>query len=226
MDSKTLKRNLNNNIIIATIPPLSSPCHQYSFIDEKTIKYIEKIIRGSLEYREFIKYLKTTLDVSSCTFYEGYSLANGLGVEIHHSPLTLYQYVETICRKHLKLNNGYYDALDVAEEVTKLHFQFLVGLVPLNPTAHKLVHTDNLKIHPDLIIGGWKIFLEDYKEWLSESIENTLAELDEIKKNPSNEIPKILIKKELYLSTPFVKLKDNLMNDIVNDKIKKLGEIK
>lgn len=225
MDSNVIKNNLKNIITIASIPPLSSPIHQYKFIDEKTIKYIEKLIRGSLEYREYIKYLKTTLDINSCTFYEGYSLSNGLGVELHHSPFTLYQYVETICRKHIELNKGFYDALEVAEEVTKLHFQFLVGLVPLNPTAHKLVHTDNLKIHPDLILGGWEVFLNEYKKWLPESIENTLSELEEIRKNPSDEIPKILIKKELYLATPFAKLKDNLMTDIVKEKIKKLGEM-
>lgn len=224
MDSKELKTNFNNIIKIIEIPEISLD-GKYKIIDEKTIKYIEKLIRNSFEYRNYIKYLKTTLDISSCTFYEGYSISNGLNIEIHHSPLTLYEYVETVCRKHMDLNKGYYDALEVAEEVTKLHFQFFVGLVPLNPTAHQLVHTGELKIHPDLVIGSWETFLEEYKKWLSDSIDNTLSELEEIKKNPSDKIPNILRKRELYLATPFSKISNNLMTDIVKEKIKRIGEI-
>lgn len=224
MDSKAISKNIQNVIKIIDIPEIDMD-GKYKIVEEKVIKYIERIIRSSYEYRDYIKYLKTTLDINSCTFYEGYSISNGLSVEIHHSPFTLFQYVETVCRKHFDLNKGYFDALEVAEEVTKLHFQFLVGLVPLNPTAHKLVHSGNLKIHPDLVLGGWEVFLEEYRKWLPESIDNDLIELEALRKNPSDEIPRILKKKELRIESTFQTFDNKFLTSMIDEKIKKIGII-
>lgn len=87
MDSKAISKNIQNVIKIIDIPEIDMD-GKYKIVEEKVIKYIERVIRSSYEYRDYIKYLKTTLDINSCTFYEGYSISNGLSVEIHHSPFT------------------------------------------------------------------------------------------------------------------------------------------
>lgn len=218
-----LSQKVNDVIRIIDIPETDYNVNGYKIVDEKTIKYIERVVRRSYEYKDFINHFKTKLDISSCTFYEGYSLANGLSVEIHHSPFTLYEYVETVCRKHLELNKGWYDPLDVAEEVTKLHFNFHVGLVPLNPTAHELVHSDNLEIHPDLVLGAWEVFVEEYSKWIPESIQNKIEHLKIIKKENSDKIPNILKPKKLLLETPFKHIDKKFITGIVEEKIKNIG---
>lgn len=201
---------------------------KYKIIDEKVVKYIEKRIRNSYEYREFIKYLKYTLDINSCIFYEGFKLQNGFSIEIHHSPFTLYEYVYTVCNKHLDLNKGYFYDLEVAEEVTKLHYEFLVGLVPLNPTAHELVHSGQLEIHPDLIIGSYKQFIYEYQEWLPDEVRDKLNDIEELRKTPSDKIPTILQKNKILLITPYNPLSNNIVNKCIENKLEeidKLGEI-
>lgn len=201
---------------------------KYKIIDEKTIKYIEKRVRNSYEYREFIKYIKYTLDVNSCIFYEGFKIQNGFSVEIHHSPFTLYEYVYTVCNKHLDLNKGYFYDLEVAEEVTKLHYEFLVGLVPLNPTAHELVHSGQLNIHPDLIIGSYTQFIHEYQEWMPDEMKDKLNDIEELKKDPSDKIPTILQKNKVLLVTPYNPLlSNNIVSKCIENKlseIDKLGE--
>lgn len=211
-----------NTISIIDIPEIDLTGY-YKFIDDKIIKHIENAcIRCSYEYKDLIKYLKTTLDINSCTFYEGYSLENGLEIEIHHSPFTLYDYTNTVCIKHLELYKKY-NCLDIAEEVTKLHYMFMVGLVPLNPTAHSLVHSNNLKIHPDLVIGDWKRFLEEYKPWLSTSVKDKLSDIEKTSKENALDVPKILNKNEIHLQTPFKLVNKQTVRNLLLEKIDKLG---
>lgn len=150
-------------------------CMKYDVLSSKMIKNIEFLVRQSYHYKILMHYLKNTLDLNRCAYYEGYSMSNGMGVEIHHSPITLFEYTYAVANKHLN-ENGYYRLLQVAKEVSKLHYEFKVGLVPLNPTAHKLVHSQNLEIHPDLVKGDWEAFFHEYKQYGSDSLENIVNE--------------------------------------------------
>ena len=211
-------------ITIDEIPDISYN-GEYQIIDDKTIKYIEKCVRNSMEYRSYITQLHDYLDLDSCTFYEGYSLKNGLSIEIHHSPFTLYEYTETICRKHLEESkDNTYNPLLVAEEVVKIHYEFLVGLVPLNPTAHELVHSGNLDIHPDLVIGEWKLFIEEYNKYLSDHMKDKIRELlDFEKENDSTKFPKILNPKPINILIPYEQVTPKLIESHLYEKIKNIG---
>ena len=44
-----------------------------------------------------------------------------------------------------------------------------MGLVPLDPTSHQQVHDGELEIHPDLVIGEYNKFFEEYNKWIPES---------------------------------------------------------
>ena len=74
--------------------------------DKKRFKFIsriERIVRSSTEYRDYISYLKETVGLDSCTFFPGISSSgkyNKIKIEMHHEPLTLYDIVATVVNKY------------------------------------------------------------------------------------------------------------------------------
>lgn len=199
---------------------------KYYEYNEKAIKKLEIAIRGSFEYKGLFLFIKTYLNVDHCSFYEGYSMKNGLTIELHHAPFTLYDITEAVVAKSVH-DKGYFETFRVVEEVNKLHYQFLIGLTPLNPTAHKLVHSGKLPVHPKIIIGNWKEFYTMYQAFLNETAvkkyEDALA-LEEAKKEV--EIPMIMnykpsrIESSIKLPTP-----EEIQKWIVDSKLAKLEDL-
>ena len=78
----------------------------YIIYNEKTrskfIKSVEKIVRSSLEYREFIAYLRAELGMNFCMFFNNVSRdeIKNLGIEIHHIPFSLFDIVNIVLRKY------------------------------------------------------------------------------------------------------------------------------
>lgn len=199
---------------------------KYYEYNEKTIKKLEIAIRGSFEYKGLFLFIKTYLNVDHCSFYEGYSMKNGLTIELHHAPFTLYDITEAVVAKSVH-DKGYFETFRVVEEVNKLHYQFLIGLTPLNPTAHKLVHSGKLPVHPKIIIGNWKEFYTMYQAFLNETAikkyEDALA-LEEAKKEV--EIPMIMNYKPSRIESP-IKLptSEEIQKWIVDSKLAKLEDL-
>jgi hypothetical protein len=140
----------------------------YHTVTPELLKYITGRVRITPEYRAFTHFVKNFLDVNRCSFYENFSMENGFTIELHHHPFSLYDICEAIVQKQHK-ENGYFETYIVVEEALRLHYQFMVGLTPLNPTAHDLVHNEELSIHPDIIIGEWEKLYKDYFPYLSET---------------------------------------------------------
>lgn len=147
------------------------------------IKYFESEIRDSFEYKYLIDLFKNTLDIKSCVFFKNYSIENGFKLEFHHHPFTLYDYVEAVVNKQMDTNDdsdgNYVLENEVEKEVVLLHYKLMVGLVPLNPTAHAQVHDGKLDIHPDLIIGNYDKFFQEYNKYISEAARNKYNEFKE-----------------------------------------------
>jgi hypothetical protein len=155
------------------------------------IKYFEQLIRGSFEYRWFIDMLKKTLDVKSCVFFKGYSVDNGMKLEFHHHPFTLFDYTEAVVNKlKSETEDEFVYENDVCREVAKLHYKFVVGLVPLDPTSHEQVHDGLLEIHPDLIIGNYEKFFKEYNEFIPESTKAKYTEWLTSNHSAELEVPK------------------------------------
>ena len=118
----------------------------------KLVKHIEAIIRDSLEYKDYINYLKDFMNKDSF-FAKVEQLAyNKVKIQIHHAPLTLFDLVSIVMQKH----QDEYDSTniyDIADEVMKLHYQCRVGLLPLSVTTHKLVHLGKVFIPVQMIRG-------------------------------------------------------------------------
>lgn len=134
---------------------------------EKFIKIIEKYIRTSMEYRNYIKYLRTEANLNYCDLYDRLpeDVVKSLSIEMHHFPFTLYDLVEVVLQKYLK-SNEVFTRLTIANEVMDLHYSNKVGLVPLTVTAHQLMHTTGYFVHKDDVFGNFKAFYDQYIDFM------------------------------------------------------------
>lgn len=143
----------------------------------KYIKRIEQIVRSSMEYRDYIVYLKNNVDMNRCAFFNNVEATSGarIRIEIHHEPLTLFDIVKTVVYKFMDEGMPLND-LYIADEVMNLHYTNKVGLIPLSKSVHQIIHNSNQIIIPlDLIYGDYKAFLEEYNDYLDEELVNKIA---------------------------------------------------
>ena len=154
----------------------------YNIISEKdkvkTVKTCERMIRSSLEYKDYIKYLKDYIDMTKCSFFGNAKMDHysKFKVEIHHSPFTLYDITMTVLLKHLDYY-GEINLFEVCEEVMKLHYQCRVGLIPLSTTVHKLVHEGMLFIPVQNVRGEWLSFYKDYEPYMPQDMKDKLKNI-------------------------------------------------
>lgn len=155
----------------------------------KFIKTCESLIRKSMEYKDYIKFLKNHMDMNKCLVLKGLNVENGkrYSIEIHHEPFTLFDIVETVLLKREYLGEGINPFL-IADEVMELHYDEKIGLVPLSKTMHQLVHDDKIFIPLQLIYHKYDKFYDEYEPFMSERLKEAI----ELKVNISLKCPDIL----------------------------------
>lgn len=153
---------------------------------EKVIKNIERIVRGSLEYRDLMCYLREYVNFKACAVFRNISKEDNpkIRIEIHHGPFTLYDIVDTVLEKWIREGRPL-NELYIADEVLSLHYMNQVGLVPLSKTVHEAVHTLTGKIVIPVYMfhGEYKQFMTDYADYISDAlIDKYQAQIEETKK--------------------------------------------
>lgn len=146
----------------------------------KFIKQIEKLIRGSDEYKEYIKFLKTKMHMDRCYVNPTIVSANGkkYSIELHHEPFTLYDLVDIEIMRREKEGVDL-DKFSIAEAVMALHYDGLVGLIPLSKTQHELVHSSRVFIPLQHIYQDFYKYYEIYSDILeSEECAHIKEKLD------------------------------------------------
>lgn len=231
--------NVESNIlVIDDIPPYD--IKDYDIFDEKDFnKYlqdIERIIRSSMEYREFINYLREYMDMNKCSFFENVSNINSykIKIHIHHHPLTLYDIVVIVYNKRSFFEESL-EAEMVAKEAMYIHYFMMVGLIPLSETVHDLVHDQLIFIPLDKVMGNWEEFLDTYSDFIPTE---TLEKIERYKRNTlsfsEEENRKLLIQSPTYVKMQedqdpdctSVSYKLPEMNDIIDAMNKKIEDIK
>lgn len=135
----------------------------------KFIKRVERVVRGSMEYKDFIQYISKYMDMNRCAFFLNAGTSDGSGgnklkIERHHTPLTLYDICDIVLQKFIDKGEPINDLM-IAQEVLQLHYEGKVGLIPLSKAIHKIVHnTDLIKIPLWLVSDGYIDFLEEYED--------------------------------------------------------------
>lgn len=156
----------------------------------KFIKGIESMARSSREYKDYIAYLKKYIDMTCCSFFEGITSKNtkGVKIEIHHEPFTLFDLTSIVVDKWTDLGKPLNQLL-IAEEVMKLHYRGLIGLIPLSLTVHQLVHDNKIFIPLQHVFGDVTKFIEEYESHINDDYLSMMKlKLDLSKKLQDNSI--------------------------------------
>ena len=143
----------------------------YDFNDDKSFKKfmadLENIVRNSFEYRQLMAYLRNTENFNRCSVLNVVSEPGSkVRIEIHHSPLTLYDICLTVFKKRMDKHESV-RICDIAEEVLYLHYIGWVGLIPLSATVHESVHNGYTFIPTDVIRGNYRAFVNSYYDYIS-----------------------------------------------------------
>lgn len=175
------------------------PYLKTSSVNDKLIKRIERVVRGSIEYKEYIQYLKDELDLNYCSYFQSIDW-NDVTIDMHHSLFTLYDIVSIVINKQL-INNSNVTVWDIAEEVMLLHYDNKVALTPLSRTVHDLVHTNDVFIPIQMQYGDWYSFYKEYKKYMTEDQIKTINEIVKASNDYEKEIklPDILRRKYIYI---------------------------
>ena len=145
---------------------------------EKFIKRVEKVVRDSMEYKDYILFLKDYVNMNHCAFFTNVANKEGskVRIEIHHEPLTLFDIVAIVLEKHLAEGIPISDFY-IAEEVMELHYQNKVGLIPLSKSIHQIVHhSDDIFIPINLVYGNYKEFLDEYLEFCDDDFSDMILD--------------------------------------------------
>ena len=137
---------------------------------DKYIKTCERFIRQSREYSKYIKFLKANMDFGRCAILPKIAQGNGkkYSIEVHHEPFDLYSIVDLeIARREAEEQS--IAILDVAETVTEMHYEGIIGLIPLSVTQHELVSVNKVFIPLQHIYQDYHKFYERYAEYIDEN---------------------------------------------------------
>lgn len=138
-------------------------------INDKLINYLEKIIRKSYEYKQYVGYLKSELDITSCALIPTLNIKDlGISLEFHHYPFTLYDIVNIITKKYLNLkkDDEKVSMFDIMQMVMKEHYDGNIGLVPLSKSMHEMAHNNSVKIPITAVYGNFGKFINKYREYI------------------------------------------------------------
>lgn len=167
----------------------------------RLIKNIERIVRGSQEYKQYIGFLKKEIDMTHCSFFTNVKkteTTKKLSIEIHHEPFTLFDIVQIVTEKWIAEDKDA-NPLMIADEVMKLHYQGRVGLIPLSLTVHELIHEGKLFIPLQNVYGNYISFLEEYEPYIDNDIQNILEVKLQMSRDANSQDLSILEKKFVYL---------------------------
>lgn len=154
---------------------------------KQVVKYfyrIEKVVRNSFEYKQFIRFLKEYGDMNECSFMKYVTGAESydIRIEIHHEPITLYDIVVAVYNRRAANGESIHEDM-VAKEVMYNHYRLYCGLIPLSETVHELVHNQFLFIPSFAVFGAWEKFVEEYKDYIPADV---LANLEAIQYRSKN----------------------------------------
>ena len=177
----------------------------YDLLEEKSFKKymsdLERSVRNSFEYRELIAYLKNTEGMDVCSVLDNVTSRDNtkVKIEIHHSPLTLFDICLAVFRKRQQKKEST-NLEAVAQEVMYLHYIGWVGLIPLSSMVHDLVHNQYYFIPTDKVRGNYKAFVDNYYNYIDPDTLDSLDAAEEATKEYNNKQMELFNNHKIYLN--------------------------
>lgn len=169
----------------------------------KYIANIEKIVRTSYEYKQFVSFLREYMDMNHCSFLENITNVESFRIKIHlhHEPITLFDIVLAIYNKRLDNRESLSEDM-VAKEVMYQHYMLRVGIIPLSETVHELVHNQYIFVPTTAVFGKYWEFVDLYRKYIDPCILETLEKIEEATKTfTMDKANELLSTNLIYLDT-------------------------
>lgn len=196
----------------------------YDLLDDKSFKKymaeLERTVRNSFEYRALISYLKNTEGMNKCSFLENVTSEdnNKIKIEIHHSPMTLFDICIAVYKKRCK-NGESIDIASVAEEVMYLHYIGWVGLIPVSSTVHEMIHNNYLFVPTNKVRGNYREFVNRYYDFIEPDTLDTLDAIERATEEYNNNQMELFNNHKIYINANgsyALQRKDDISNMIRN----------
>jgi len=126
----------------------------------KYVKYLEKLVRASMELRDYLSFLKENAEMNDCAIFAGVTRED-CRIEIHHFPFSLFDITRIILDDALA-NNEDVSSFTIVSRVVLEHFLGNVGLIPLSLTAHELAHSGAITLSLKNVTGNWQNFVKKF----------------------------------------------------------------
>lgn len=170
--------NIEKPMLIPRLPVITTDKQRV-----KLIMTIERLIRQNIDYKDIITFMRKNINMDQCEFFENFKAGKRRGmIEIHHAPFDLFSIVEVVMTK-MEKEIGYIDEYPVADEVLRMHYEGLIGLIPLSITCHQLVHEGKLIVPLNCVYGRFVEFTNRYYDELGEDRLAMLNENIQLTKN-------------------------------------------
>ena len=124
------------------------------------VQNVERHVRQSKEYKQYIRYMAETLGLDKCSFFGNITSAKA-DLEMHHHPFTLYDIVCLVMAEAVEKGEKY-TTFSVAKDVLGLHYSNMVGVVMLSVTVHELVHAGAVQVGPAQVFGNLQRFMDRF----------------------------------------------------------------
>lgn len=164
-----IKSDEENSELYSDNYPFRLPLRIKSFENEiefmKFAKNCEKLIRSSLEYKDWRTYILDVLQVNSCMITK--ERMDEVSVEVHHHIPSLFTLMRSLINKKLELEESF-STFDVCQDAIKLHFDNKVGYLVLISSMHEKIHNGYLNVPARLIRGDFNFFITNYAKYLDD----------------------------------------------------------
>ena len=179
------------------------------FEDSKSVsryvKSIKSVVRQSKEYKEFISFLKTKLNLNRCMFFPKIKKYRDkkISIEMHHTGFVMEDIIKTILMYRYK-NNLDYDVQSCAEHIMLEHYKGNISLTALSSTCHDLIHEENSNLFIPLQyadFGDMNKFYSEYRDSIDKETVKKFEQykvLSDVVENIDEIIPSYLNKNIIY----------------------------
>ena len=139
----------------------------------KFISAVEKLVRGSDQYKKYINHLKKVKGLNYCQVMPNVTDQDA-PIEMHHGPiLTLYDICDIMIEYYL-VKKYKISTFRIATAVLEEHFQERVQTVMLCETVHQQVHNGEIWLNYEMAHGDLNKFVKKYGIALSDEYINKI----------------------------------------------------
>ncbi len=164
-----IKSNIEKLELYSDQYPFSLPLRIKNFENEadynKFIKNCEKLIRGSVEYKQWRNYITDVLQVNSCFITN--ERMDECTLEIHHHIPSLFTLLKAIVNKNMDKDEAF-STFDVCMEAIEIHFANKVGYIAVISSIHEKIHNNCLDVPKNMIQGNYMWFIENFSKYLDD----------------------------------------------------------